>query len=440
MVDEESTEPPTTDPSTESQSAPPEPTAKPPHQSRGGFAVLRVLRHPEFAIFWGGQAVSLVGTWMQNFAQGWVVAGMSSSALSLGLINFAASIPTLLLMPLGGIAADRMERRTILVYSSLAMGIVASITGFLIGGNQLQFWHLIVLALLLGSATAYELPAYQSFYPQLISKEELPQAIALNQATFNGARIIGPALAAAFVAAWGTAAAFHANALSFLAVLISLYFIKRRPPANTHKGGSAGKMFKEGLAYVKERPVVGALLGVTALTTLCVFPNLAVLMPYYVKHVLHLKEAALGTIMSISGLGSLIGALLLLNVPRSKRVHSIGLSGLAITIGLVLMAGSRSLWFAVAAIALISTSISFSVGLASIMIQESVPDQLRGRVMSLFTLTFTGIMPFAALAVTGLADRFTMPVELLILTTIYGVGMLLLVSRLWTHRKEIAAD
>src|SRR5260370_10243269 len=172
-------------------------------ERRGGLAVLRVLRHREFAIFWAGQAISLVGTWMQAFAQGWVVTGLTTSAFALGLVNFCNSIPTLVLMPFGGVAADRLERRRILVWTQFTMLILAAVMGALIATHRLHLWHIYVIALLLGVATAYDLPAYQAFYPQLVDREDLSQAISLNHATFHGSRIIVPAAPSVRVALSG---------------------------------------------------------------------------------------------------------------------------------------------------------------------------------------------------------------------------------------------
>ena len=196
--------------------------------SGGTRNVLHVLGSREFALFWSGQTISQTGTWMQQFAQGWVVTTLAGSALALASVNFAASIPMLILMPFGGVAADRMERRRILLVTQSVMAVLAVLLGVLIQAHRLRLWHVWLIALLLGLATAYDLPAYQSFYPQLVETEDLPQAIALNQATFHGSRIIGPAIASWFVALWGMAAAFFANGASFLAVIGSLLLIKPR--------------------------------------------------------------------------------------------------------------------------------------------------------------------------------------------------------------------
>jgi len=395
---------------------------------RGGFAVFRVLRHREFAIFWAGQGVSMVGTWMQGVTQGWVVANLTKTALALGLVHFLLSVPTLLLMPVGGVVADRFERRQVLILTQVLMLLLAVIMGALVVTNSLQLWHVYLIAIPTGIATAFELPAYQSFYPQLVEKEDLPQAISLNQATLHGSRIIGPALASVCVAAWGTAAAFFANAASFVGVIISLFMIKRRPPASKDTKSSTRNFMGEGFRYVKERPALQSLLGLTAVTTLFIFPNLAVLMPFYTKHVLHTGAAGLGWLMGISGAGSMVGAMMMLSVPSEARMRRVAICTAAILGTISVMAWSHNLWLSVAACGVQSFAIAHSLGLVSVIIQEEVPNELRGRVMSIYSLTFMGVMPFAALLVTGIADAIGMRLELQSAGILYAVasGALLL--------------
>lgn len=263
--------------------------------------VLRALRNREFALFWSGQAISQTGTWMQQFAQGWVVTTLAASAFALASVNFAASIPILIMTPLGGVAADRMERRRILLVTQSVLAVLAVLMGALIQAGHLRLWHVWLIAVLLGLATAYDLPAYQSFFPQLVEREDLPQAIALNQAAFHGSRIIGPAIASWFVAQWGMAAAFFANGASFLAVIASLLLIRPRAAMG---GGTAHMRLSMagGVRYVRERPHILALLGITAITTMFVFPNAATLMPFYAKHVLQVGAGGLGLMMAASGL------------------------------------------------------------------------------------------------------------------------------------------
>ena len=390
-----------------------------------GRSLLRVLRNREFFLFWGGQAISQTGTWMQQFAQGWVVTTLASSAFALASVNLAASIPTLILMPFGGVAADRIERRRILLVTQWAMAALAILMGVLVQTGHLQLWNVWLIALLLGLATAYDLPAYQSFYPQLVKKEELPQAIALNQAAFNGSRIIGPALASWFVARWGMAAAFFANGASFLAVIGSLLLV--RPRAAASKGPINTRRFMtEGLQFVRESPHMLALFGLTAITTMFVFPNVAILMPFYAKHVLQVGPGSLGAIMAVSGAGALLGATCLLALPRSTRMGWIMSALVVIKFALFALAFSHNLGLTIVAVAILSFGISSSLGVASTMVQESAPDALRGRVMSLYALAFTGVMPFAALAVAWLADVIGMRRELIVAAVLYSVCGLLL--------------
>jgi MFS family permease len=401
-----------------------------PGRGRGGLAVLNVLRHREFALFWGGQSISMVGTWMQAFAQGFVVTRLTSSATALGLVNFSMSVPTLILMPFGGVAADRFERRWILIYTQWAMLVLAAAFGLLVAFHRLELWHVSLIALLLGIATAYDLPAYQSFYPQLVEPAELPQAIALNQATFHGSRIIGPALAAALVWRWGEAAAFFANAASFLAVIATLHMIHPRPAAAPGRGASVLTMMREGFHYVRERPAMQALLGLTGITTLFVFPNLAVLTPYYARYVLHVGPGGLGTLMSVSGAGALLGAALLLTVPVEQRVRRITLGMGTILVTMSVLAWSRSLWVSTVAMTCQSFAISHSIGLTSIMVQDEVTDALRGRVMSLYSLMFTGVMPFGALLIPKLVDLLGMRRELQLAALLFTATAFLLILRL----------
>jgi MFS family permease len=388
--------------------------------------VLGVLKNREFALFWSGQTISQTGTWMQQFAQGWVVTNLAASALALASVNFVASIPMLMLMPFGGVAADRMERRKILLVTQCVMAALAVVMGMLIQTGRLHLWHVWFIALLLGVATAYDLPAYQSFYPQLVQTENLPQAIALNQATFHGSRIIGPAIAAWFVAQWGMPAAFFANGVSFLAVVGSLSLIKPKAAIPTQPASTL-HFISEGIQYVGASKDMMALFALTAITTIFVFPNAAVLMPFYAKHVLHVGSAGLGTIMAVTGAGALLGATSLLVLPRNIRIAWIMAALVLVTLSLFALGRSRHLALSVAAVAILSFGISSSLGVASTIVQESVPDAFRGRVMSLYSLAFTGVMPFAALAVARIADVIDMRRELLFAAVAYGIcGMLLM--------------
>jgi len=397
--------------------------------------VLGALRNREFALFWSGQAISQTGTWMQQFAQGWVVTTLASSAFALASVNFAASIPILLMTPLGGVAADRMERRRILLVTQSVLAVLAVLMAVLVQTGHLRLWHVWLIAVLLGLATAYDLPAYQSFFPQLVEREDLPQAIALNQAAFHGSRIIGPAIASWFVAKWGMAAAFFANSASFLAVIGTLLLIRPRAPAGSGTAHTRLAM-AEGVRYVRERPHIVALLGLTAITTMFVFPNAATLMPFYAKHVLQVGPGGLGVMMAASGAGAFLGAIFLLALPRKFRIGWITTALVVIALTLSALACSRFLALCVAAVAILSFGISSTLGVASTMVQESVTDALRGRVMGIYSLAFTGVAPFAALAVARLADVIGMRRELLLAAVLYAVCSVLLIPMLRRTNRE----
>jgi predicted MFS family arabinose efflux permease len=429
--------PPAATPDQREREADPGPLDGSAVSGRGGLGPLRVLRHREFAIYWVGLAISMVGTWMQSFAQGWVVAGLTSSAFMLGLVHFAMSAPTLFFMPLGGVLADQKDRRRILLVTNFSTMLLALVLGVLVATGALQFWHVLVVAALLGVTMAYELPAYQSFYPQLVDREDLPQAVSLNQATFHAARIVGPAFAGGLVAIWGIAAAFFANAATFLAPIVSLLLIRPRPPVGGRPPSSTLGLLREGLSYVKERPALQSLLTLTATTTLFVFPNVAFLAPYYVRYVLREGAAALGVMMSAAGIGAFLGAALLLSVSHEQRLPRMGVGIAVVALGLSVLAWARHLWLVVPTLGVMSLATAHVLGLVSIMVQETIPDAIRGRVMSLYSLMFTGIMPFGALILPAVADWLGMRVELQLAAVLYGLAAFATLARLRRHQAAL---
>jgi MFS family permease len=401
---------------------------------------MRALRNREFLLFWGGQAISQTGTWMQQFAQGWVVTTLAASAFALASVNLAASIPILMMTPFGGVAADRMERRRILLVTQSVLAVLAVLMGALVQSGYLRLWHVWAIAGLLGLVTAYDLPAYQSFFPQLVEREDLPQAIALNQSAFHGSRIIGPAIASFFVAKWGMAAAFFANGVSFLAVIGSLLVIQPRPATGVKEPHNRLSMV-EGVRYVRDHPQILALLALTAINTTFVFPNATTLMPFYAKHVLEIGPGGLGTIMAVSGVGAFLGAIFLLALPREFRVHWITIALAVTAINLSALAWSGGLALSVIAVGILSFCIASTLGVASTMVQENVPDALRGRVISIYSLAFTGIAPFAALAIARVADLVGMRRELLFASALYVVcGVVLTPILRRTNRKSRYGD
>ncbi len=368
-------------------------------------AALKALEHRDFRVYWMGQAVSLVGTWMQMMAQGWVVTELSTDAFVLGLLNAAGSLPIMLLSLKGGELADRLEKRRILVATQIAMMFLAFAMAALVFAGVLQLWHVFALAILTGITTAFDLPAAQSMPPELVEPKDIPNAVALMQAVFHGARLVGPAVAGILIARFGRGSAFVANGVSFLAVIGTLLVLKPRPK----KAGGPGKgkgSIGEGWTYVKGEPAVKALIGLTTLITAFVFPFMAVLMVYYVRYALGTDDAqVMGMFMSVSGLGSVVGAgAILTGAAGSRRVWLVG-GVIGAAIGIAGLSLVQSVPFAVACSGLVSFSVSSLMGRISQMIQERVPGELRGRVMGIFSISFTGMMPLASLLWSFLADR-----------------------------------
>jgi MFS family permease len=381
-----------------------------------------VLRHRDFALYWGGQGISLTGMWMQVLANNWVILGFTSSAFVLGLLNFTSALPMLMLTLIGGVAADRFDKRRILIVTQFVLMILAFVMAGLMATHVLKLWHIFAVAVVSGIASAYDMPANQAFTPELVEPHEIPQAIALNQSIFHGSRVVGPALAGVMIAALGLVSAYIANGLSFLPVIASLLLIRSRPRHAHASSGSALHSMREGFAYVRERPRLMVLMGFTVLTAFLVFPNLAILLPLYAKAVLHVGEKELGMLMGSSGTGALIGSLLLIRIQKEKRLQRMGLGLCGITLALTLLSQSHNFYLSCFAIFINALGLSSTMGLAATITQEVVPNHLRGRVMSLNSLMFVGVMPFTALIMSGVADLLGLRTELLMCGILYGLG------------------
>jgi MFS family permease len=372
---------------------------------------LSALRHRDFRIYWAGQAVSLTGTWMQGLAQAWVLTGLSPRAIDQGLCMLINSLPLLLLSLKAGDLADRVDKRRILIVTQLALMVLAFVFAALVYTNRINIPLIFLMAGLLGVATAFDLPAAQALPAELVAPADIGGAIALMQQIFHGARLLGPAIAGLLMdrfgrtSTTGQASAFVLNGLSFLAVIASLLAIQ--PPekrAGAAKKGARGGIF-DGLAYVRKDPLIGPLILLAMLVTALVFPFVAVLMVYYVRYVIRSDDASvMGTIMSVSGLGSLLGATAILWGSAATRRYWLGFGVIGVSLALL----GLGLFPSPRAAALIVSGLSFSVsslmGRASQIIQERAPADLRGRVMGVFSIAFSGVMPFASLGISALAD------------------------------------
>lgn len=391
---------------------------------------MHVLHNRNFLLYWCGQLVSLTGTWMQAVAQGPLVLSLNNSAFALGIVNFAVMTPTLVLTLTGGVAADRWDRRRIMIATQAALMGVAFVTAGLIAGGGLTFPILLGLSVLTGVATAYDLPAQQALVPDLVSPAEIPQAIAMNQVIFNGSRLLGPAIAALVLTSFGFAALYFLNGLSFLAVIASLLLI--RLPARTAalSPGPRGSMLdslREGLVYVRRSRLLRSLFGANGLTVFLMFPPMAVLPAAYVVEVMHAGRTMFALLMAATGAASMVGAFVMLWIPARRR--GLVMVGCVVTMAaaVTVLALTASVPVVVAAISALSLGFSMLFGLSATTVQQTVPNELRGRVMSVSGLTFSGVLPFAALLVSFAVAQLGFTPVLLASGAVYAVAGLALV-------------
>ena len=371
-------------------------------------ATLRALRYRNFQLFFGGQLISLIGTWMQNVAQAWLVYRLTGSSVLLGLVAFSSQIPVFLMSPLGGIVADRFPRRRVVLATQTAAMLLAFALSAVTLGGVVRVWHLFVLSALLGVVNAFDIPARQSFFVEMVGREDLINAIALNSSMFNASRVIGPAVAGILVAAIGEGWCFFANAASYIAVIAGL-LLMRVPPHKPLKRGSPLADVIEGFRFViASRPIhyLMILLGVLSATGM----PFAVLMPIFADHILHGGAKGLGILMGASGVGALAGALLL-----ASRETVIGLgrwvaiSGVAFGASLIAFALSHSFWLSCALLVPVGFAMMVEMGSSNTLIQTMSPDHLRGRVMSVYSMMFMGMAPVGAVFSGFAAGRWGAP-------------------------------
>src|SRR5215471_1497217 len=273
-------------------------------------STIRALRHRNFRLFFTGQLISLIGTWMQTVAQSWLVYRLTGSSALLGSVNFASQIPVFLLSPAGGVAADRYSRHRIVIATQTSSMLLAGALAALTLSDHIRVWHIFVLSALLGVVNAFDIPARQSFIVEMTSREDLINAIALNSSMFNGARIVGPAVAGITVAAVGEGWCFFANAVSYIAVIIGLLMMRVTPFKAPASQDSALSHILEGFQFVAKTTPIRAILLLVGVVSLAGMP-FSVLMPIFADRILHAGAQGLGILMGVSGAGALAGALIL---------------------------------------------------------------------------------------------------------------------------------
>jgi MFS family permease len=369
---------------------------------------LRALRHRNFQLFFSGQLISLTGTWMQSVAQAWLVYSMTKSALLLGTVGFASQIPVFLVAPFGGITADRVNRQRLVIATQTCSMILAGILAWLTLSGHIHVWHIFVLAALLGVVNAFDIPGRQSFLIDMVGKEDLMNAIALNSSMFNGARVVGPAVAGILVARIGEGWCFAANSLSYIAVLIGLLLMKVRSVPRISNRSPIEDII-EGFRWVNRTKIIRSLLFLIGLVSLVGMPY-TVLMPVFADKILHGGARGLGILMGATGVGALFGALTLAAKTGIKGLGRwVTITCATLGISLFLFSFSTSFWLSAALLLPCGYSMMLQMACSNTLIQTIVPDHLRGRVMSLYSMMFMGMAPFGAFFGGALANRIGAP-------------------------------
>jgi MFS family permease len=350
--------------------------------------------------------VSLIGTWIQSVAQSWLVFDLTKSAFLLGLVGFLSYIPIFLFSLLGGVVADRVNKRNILITTQTAFMFLAFVLAILTQMKLITPAQIMLLAALNGVIMAFDAPSRQTVVVELVGRENLFNAIVLNSVAFNSSRIIGPALAGVLIASIGMSGCFYINGISFLAVIIALFLIRVKNSLKAGKNSSALKDLKEGLIFIKNNTLI--LILITMIGVLSLFGlSYVILMPIFANDILNVGIKGLGMLMSSAGLGALIGALILARLGDFKyKGRFLILSAMIFSISLILFALSKVYLVSLITLVIIGgTSVAATVVINNLL-QTKVPDEFRGRVLSVFMLTFAGFMPFGNLIAGGLSQFF----------------------------------
>lgn len=375
---------------------------------------LPALGYRDFRIFWFGQLISLTGTWIQSVAQQWLVLQLTGSAFKLGLVTAVQFTPMLLLALIGGAVVDRVSKRNVLLLTQIASGLLALLLGVLVGTGTVQYWHVLVIAAALGTVNAFYVPARQAFVPQLVDKEALLNAVALNSAIFNGARVVGPAIGGLLIASLGLTLNFYLNAASYVAVIVGLLLIPSRPAAPREDQRNLVQNVGEGLRYVVNTPVVFtilALIGVASLFGL----NLTVLLPLFARGVLHVGSTGYGVLMASWGAGSLGAAILLAFLNRNDLSRAMIYAGAVIfSLGQVAFALSRLYGLSLALMVVVGFFLTLFTTTANTRVLSLTPDALQGRVMSVYSLLFLGVTPFGSCFAGFFAERYGAPAAMIV--------------------------
>jgi MFS family permease len=390
----------------------------------------RALKHRNFQLFFAGQLVSLIGTWMQLTAQLWLVYRMTNSPALLGIFGFASQIPILFLASVGGYVGDRYSRHRGVIWTQTAALILSFVLAALTLLGVVRVWEIVLIAFFAGIVNAFDVPIRQAFLVQMVGKEDLPNAIALNSSIFNGARVVGPAIAG-FAIAWiGEGWCFFLNGVSFLAVIVALLMMRIEKTEIRAGKGSPLRNFVQGFHFaMSDRPIRSTLLLVSLMSMFGL--QYSVFLPIFARDILHGGPGRLGVLMSFAGVGAVIGALhFAARTDYKGLVEWIAATSTACALGLILFSQSRIFWLSAVMLLIVGFSATSQLAATNTIVQGRVPDELRSRVMAVYATMFMGVQPLGALVAGGVAKRIGAPYALSAFGSICLLGSLFFVFRI----------
>ena len=407
-------------------------------QKSGIKFILRALDSRNYRLYFGGQGISLIGTWIQRIAQSWLVYRLTDSVFLLGLVGFSTQIPTFLMAPFAGVIVDQRNRYHILIVTQVLATIQALILALLVLTDNIEVWHIIALGVVLGCINAFDMPSRQSLLVDMIERrEDLSNAIALNSTMVNGARLIGPTVAGIVIAAVGEGTCFMLNAGSFLAVIIALLAMKLNLKTVKKRKGRMLQDLKEGVKYSFGFAPIRSVLLLIALISIMGMPY-TVLMPVFAKDILHGGAHTLGFLMGAVGTGALVGAIYLAS---RKTVLGLGrvisLAAVVFGIGLIAFSFSRSMWLSITMLFFVGMGMMMQMAASNTVLQTIVDDDKRGRVMSFYAMSFFGMAPLGSLLAGSLGSRLGTPETVMLGGACCVVGGLLFMYRLPSLRKLV---
>lgn len=398
--------------------------------------IFRALSHRNYRLFFGGQGISLIGTWMQQIAMSWLVYRLTDSALLLGVVGFTSRIPTFLLASLAGVLADRWNRHRVLVITQTLSMIQAMILAILVLTGAIAVWHIIFLSLSLGLINALDIPTRQSFVVDMIEKrEDLGNAIALNSSIVNGARLIGPSVAGMLIATLGEGMCFLLNGLSFIAVIFALLAMKITPKKREAQSSKVFQGLKEGFSYAFGFAPIRSVLLLLGLISLMGMP-FTVLMPIFAEKILHGGPQALGFLSGATGVGAIAGSIYLAS---RKSVLGLGriivISSNLFGIGLIGFSLSRLFWLSLLMMLLTGFGMMVEMASSNTVLQTIVEEDKRGRIMGFYTMAFMGMVPFGSLLAGTLANNIGAPNTVMIGGVACILGSVLFAKKLPSLRR-----